>query len=53
MAEDVKTKIGNLVKALVTYTEGPHEPTTGERTPATTGTVPPARYTPTPPTTGR
>lgn len=49
MPEDMKTKIAALVKALVTYTEGPHEPTTGERTPTTTGTVPPARYTSTPP----
>jgi len=47
MPEDMKTKIAALVNALVAYREGPHEPTSGERTPATTGTVPPARYTPT------
>jgi len=53
MPEDMKTKIAALVKALVNYTEGPHEPTSGERPPTTTVPVPPARYTPTPPVTGR
>ena len=53
MPEDMKTKIANLVKALVTYREGPHEPPSGEAKPAASGPVPPARYTPTPPVTGR
>jgi len=53
MPEDMKTKIAALVNALVKYTEGPHEPTTGERTPAPTVPTPTARYTPTPPTPGR
>ena len=53
MPEDMKTKLAALVNALVAYREGPHEPTSGEAKPAPPGTVPPARYTPTPPPAGR